>query len=166
MSREHTYLLPIDVIITMMQGLRKPVTLEAQVPGTGKPERLAQIVVAEQGLLACRIVRSFTGELVAEHEEAFRLLQRCGALTWTLQPATQVAPLARAPESSVAGQTPSRQVELTPAQIRALPPVQRKVFALVNGTSSLEYIAHLLAKTPEDIAAVLLELQRQHLISF
>jgi hypothetical protein len=165
-SREHTYLLPIDVIITMMQGLRKPVTLEAQVPGTGKPERLAQIVVAEQGLLACRIVRSFTGELVAEREEAFRLLQRCGALTWTLQPATQVAPLARAAEPPGAGQTPSRQVELTPAQIRALPPAQRKVFALVNGTSSLEYIAHLLAKTPEDVAAVLLELQRQRLISF
>lgn len=166
MNREHTYLLPIDVIITMMQGLRKPVTLEAQVPGTGRPGGLAQIVVAEQGLLACRISRSFTGELVAEREEAFRLLQRCGALAWTLQPATQTAPPARVPELPGAGQTPSRQVELTPAQIRALPPAQRKVFALVNGTASLDYIAHLLARTPEDIAAVLLELQRQHLISF
>jgi hypothetical protein len=175
MIREQTYQLPITVIIEVMKGLHEPVTLRARVStlsGHGKLECIAHIVVNEQGLQTCVITEQGTGARRVEGEEAFGILQRSGTLSWTLQPAEAASTLTRSPptyrdveSSRDASQIPFRQVELTTAQMQALPPAQKKVFALVNGKNTIASIAHLLTKTPHEVLHVLLELKQKRLIT-
>jgi len=172
-QREQTYQLPITVIIEIMQGLREAVILRAQIsrlPGMGKQEAMAHIVVDEQGLQLCVISEPHTGEKLFEDKEALRILQQCGTLTWTLQPPEKASSFTGSLDEQMsykagsAGPIPRRLASLTPLQMQALPSAQRQVFALVNNRNALDYIAHLLRKSSHEVYAVLLELKHKHLI--
>lgn len=175
MTREQTYHLPIDVVIETMSGLREQVALRACVPalpGILKQEAIAQIVVGESGLRTCIITEPGNGKMLFAQGDAFDVLRRCGALGWVLQrQSVEPAALPGAPvparknvEPSSGNLIPRRQVELTPGQLLALSPAQKKVFALVNGSYPIEHIAQVLAKAPQEIYHVLLELKQRSLI--
>jgi hypothetical protein len=166
------YQLPINVIIETMQGLRERVTLRASLPALpGLPRQaIAHIVVGEQGLQHCVISDAHTGETLFTQREALGILQRCGSLEWFLEPlqANTLPTGPTAERTSVlnggTGQIPTRLMTLTPTQMQALPSACKKVFALVNSKNSVEHIAHLLSKSPQEVYRILLELKQQRLI--
>lgn len=53
---------------------------------------------------------------------------------------------------------------LSPAQMQMLPPAYKRVFALSDGTKTVEYIARLLAKSPQEVQQILYDLQTMRLI--
>ncbi|HLG76367.1 MAG TPA: hypothetical protein VKX46_08125, partial [Ktedonobacteraceae bacterium] len=55
---------------------------------------------------------------------------------------------------------------LTPAQMQMLPPAYKRVFALADGTKTVEHIARLLAKSPQEVQQILYELQAARLIQW
>jgi hypothetical protein len=162
-SRAQTYLLPVHAIIEGMQELRERVLLCASVPAG--PE-----LGGHEGIAALVICELHTGRLLVQNQEALRIHERCGILTWTLQPPqrlTAVADLIPAPmhgPDAGSAPVPMRLVELTPAQMQRLPSAHKKVYALVDGAHSVEHIAHLLSRSPQDVFQVLLDLKRHRLI--
>jgi hypothetical protein len=169
----HTYQLPVQVVIQVMQGLRERVLLCAPMPALpelGLPEGVASLVVDAQGVQGCVIRELRTGRTLAENQEALHLVEHCGVLPWMLQPPQQGATWMRPAGASLYGgqvdaaPIPARRVTLTPEQLHRLPPVHKKVFALVDGTRSVAQIAHLLSRSPQEMVQVLLDLQRHHLI--
>ncbi len=174
-GEQATYQLPLEVIVETMQGLREQVALRACVPalpGLLKQEAVAQIVVDESGLQRCVITNPASGLTLFAQGEAFNVLRRCGTLGWTLL--RQASELASVPADVVPARAhaglpsgspiPRRQVELTPGQLLALSPAQKNVYALVNGSYPLERIAQVLAKAPQEISRILLELKQRSLI--
>lgn len=171
MTRERQiYHLPIDVIIETMRGLHGPMRLCAELPSSPdfrNQKALALIVVNKNGLQSC-VITEQSGKTLFTQGEAFRLLQQRGALDWTLSgPVSLHAhPSAtwRATNPQQGEPIPYRLVQLAPGQLQALSPAQKKVFALVNGQYTIAHIAHLLAKTPQEVYHVLLELKQLALI--
>jgi len=47
-----------------------------------------------------------------------------------------------------------------------LPPAYKRVFALADGTKTVEHIARLLAKSPQEVQQILYELQAARLIQW
>ncbi|HEU5377961.1 MAG TPA: hypothetical protein VFV38_21270 [Ktedonobacteraceae bacterium] len=177
MNTVRHYLLPLLAVVETMKGLPEMVSLHAEVPsvpGLARGTYLAHVVVGQGRCSSCTITTP-TGRLLLQQQEAFDALQQVGNLAWRLSapPSASMSALVQteaefqegdAPER---GRTPIRPRRIgrpEPAHMQALPHAQRHLLWVIDGQKTLEQLARLLAKSPDDIYHLLLRLREQHLI--
>ncbi len=168
------YLLPVAAVVETMKDLPDVVMLQAQLsslPGLSKEACLAQIILGQGQVSSCKIIATRTGIVLREQQEAYHALERCGDVTWHVRPAPSlhppVRPQATLPPTSgtFPAQIPSLRVSrLSPEILAPLSHPYRRVLGLVDGKRSIEDIARLLNKTPQEIQQMLAALP--HLIQF
>jgi hypothetical protein len=163
------YLLPLEVLVEMMKNLPEQIMLQAQmssVPGISKVPCVACVVVRDGGIQDCVISSVKTGQVLKKGAEAVHVLRACGELQWMIQQQERPRPTEKLAHALTQenGSLPHRVMAVTATQMQSLSHASRKVLSLVNGTNSLERIAHLLNKSPQEIYQILLELQNKGLI--
>lgn len=172
---ERHYLLPILAMVETMKGSPEVVVLQAflsSLPGVTKDACLAQVVLGQGRIHACTITTK-TGAVLREQQEAYNALERCGDLNWSVLPAASL----NAPTSQKAiplhldmYRQPTLKVPslcvpaLTPAILDPLSNPYRRTVRLVDGKRSIEDIARLLNREPQEIEQMLAALP--HLIQF
>jgi hypothetical protein len=166
---KNRFVLPIGALIATMQTSFERVVLQAHLsslPGVSKQACLAHIVVGEGRIHACTIFHAQTGALLRQEHEAYKSLEALGDLEWTIlpyQPApheesimTHLPHPSTPPVPSQASLIPQRKHQPEPNIIASLHPAYRKLLLLVDGKRSVERIAQLLSKSPEDVFNMLL----------
>jgi hypothetical protein len=165
-----SYLLPLEVLVELMKDFPEQVLLQAplsSLPGFSKEPCVASMVVGAGSIYSCMIKDAKTGKVLKKGPEAVIALRACGELHWMLQRQEllcESGPLSHTLKKET-GNLPRRTATVTSMQMQALPHTLRKVLSLVNGTNSLEHIAYLLNKSPQEVSQLLLELQKKGLIS-
>jgi hypothetical protein len=170
------YLLPVLAVVETMKILPEIVMLQAHLPllpGVSKEPCLAQIILGQGHVSSCKITTTKTGAVLLQQQEAYHALERCGDLEWSVLPAPFLSPSASQkaalPRIGASGQYPSKVPSLsvkalTPEILASLSSPYRRVLALVDGKRSIEEIARLLNKTPQEVQQMLTTLP--HLIQF
>ncbi len=166
MTKGQHYLLPIEAIVEVMKDLPEIVLLQAElpsVPNVTKNACVAEVIVGQGRLHSCAIVTR-AGQFLLQQKEAYITLQQYGDLEWSLHLPAQERP----PPQQIThflSKGPSRVVQaLTPTQIQTLSHTHKNVFALVDGINTVEHIARLLTKSPQEVQRMLRDLQDMHLI--
>jgi len=169
------YLLPILAMVETMKGSPEVVVLQAflsLLPGVTKDACLAQVTLGQGRIHSCTITTK-TGTVLREQLEAYQALERCGDLNWSVLPASSLyAPASQkaTPSRLDASDQPTSRVPSLRVQaltLEILEPLSnpyRRVIRLVDGKRSIEDIARLLNKTPQEVQQMLAALQ--HLIQF
>lgn len=153
----------------MMKDFPEQVLLQAplsSLPGFSKEPCVATMVVGAGSIHSCVIQEVQTGYMLKKGAEAMSTLRAYGELYWILQRQESLFAPGQVHDAlkKESGNLPRRAVTVTSMQMQALPHSLRKVLSLVNGTNSLEYIAYLLNKSPQEVFQLLLELQKKGLI--
>jgi hypothetical protein len=170
------YLLPVVAVVETMKELPDVVMLQAHLPslpGVSKDACLAQIILGQGQVYSCKIIVTKTGIVLREQQEAYHALERCGDVNWSLRPAPSLHALVRPPATpppittyrTFPAQIPSLRVSrLSPEILAPLSHPYQRVLRLIDGRRSIEDIAHLLNKEPQEIQQMLTSLP--HLIQF
>lgn len=172
---DNHYLLPVLAVVETMKMRPDIVMLLAHLsslPGVTKDACIAQIILGQGHIHSCRITTR-TGTVLREQQEAYHALERCGDLHWSVlpapplhTPAQQKATLSPISASGrLSAKAPSLRVsQLSPELLEPLSNPYRRVLRLVDGRRSIEDIARLLNKEPQEIQQMLAALP--HLIQF
>jgi hypothetical protein len=170
------YLLPVVAVVETMKDLPDVVMLQAHLsslPGVSKDACLAQIILGQGQVYSCKIIATRTGIVLREQQEAYHALERCGDVNWSVRPEPSlhapVRPQTTSPPTATdrmfPRQIPSLRVSrLSPEILEPLSHPYRRVLRLVDGGRSIEDIARLLNKEPQEIQQMLAALP--HLIQF
>jgi hypothetical protein len=164
------YLLPVLAVVETMKWSPEVVMLQAHLsslPGVSKDACLAQVILGQGSLYSCTITTR-VGAVLLERESAYHALEQCGDLEWSVasapspqQAGPQVARSHAIPAVARAAQIPRLRVKELPAEtLNRLAHPYRKVLLLVDGKRSLEEIARLAAKTPQEVAHMLKTLEQ------
>jgi hypothetical protein len=109
------------------------------------------VLVAQYGEIRKCIILQQDGQRLAEDEQAYAMLSRLGVLDWQLVPASPPG-MAQSPSPSFTGGPGARsgsfcprRLPLSPSQMQSWPMLYRSVYALADGTRSIEHIAMLLS---------------------
>lgn len=170
------YLLPVVAVIETMKASPDLVVLHSQVaalPGMTKNACVAQIVLGQGKVYACTITTA-TGSVLLQQQEAYRVLERCGDLSWSVTLATpslsthsrqQEIPPGRGMDGRMSSMIPSLRVNtLAPETLASFSHAYRQVLVLVDGKRSIEEIARLLARPADTVHHMLVALA--HLVQF
>jgi hypothetical protein len=161
------YLLPVSAMVETMKMSPDVVMLQAQLPslpGVSKEACLTQIILGQGRVYSCIITATKAGTVLREQQEAYHALERCGDLSWSVLPApSRYAPAVQKtalPYIGTSGQhmskIPSLRVKaLTPEVLAPLPPPYRRIILLVDGKRTIEEIARLLNKEPQEVQQIL-----------
>ena len=165
------YHLPVQAVVETMKASPEIVMLQSHLsslPGISK-ECFAQLILGQGGISSC-VITATTGAVLFQQQEALSALAHCGDLTWSVVPAPSLhatnvtlSQKDTRPHRGAAGQQlrsiPFRRNTLTPEILASLSHAQRRVLVLVDGKRSIEEIAHLLSKTPQEVHQLLVPLQ-------
>jgi len=165
------YLLPLEAIVEAMKNFPEIVSLQAQlssVPNLTREACIAEVTVGQGRLHSCAITTP-TGQYLLQQKEAYTIIQQYGDLEWSLHTTTPLPMQERPPPRQMSPPSsgkPSRCVPtLTPVQTRTLQHMHKNVFALVDGVKTVEHIARLLTKSPQEVQHILRDLQEMHLVT-
>jgi hypothetical protein len=159
-----------------MKVLPDMVMLQAHLsslPGVSKEACLAQIILGQGHVWDCQITATRTDTVLLTQKEAYHALERCGDVTWRVRPAPVSHALVRpqatrppiAPSGTVSAKIPSLRVSRLSSEILApLSHPYQRVLRLIDGKRSIEDIARLLGKQPQEIQQMLAAMP--HLIQF
>ena len=167
------YRLPILAMVEMLKGGSTSMILQAQLaplPGLSRSTCTAQIIVGRDGWQSCAII-SLEGITLREQKEAYLTLQRCGDLDWSVVATPSLTDDAnrqeRLPWAYPSGKlqsVPSLRVKLTDDHLRPLHHPYRQALILVDGTRTIEEIAWMLHKAPQEVQQIFAALP--HLIEY
>jgi hypothetical protein len=166
------YHLPVQAVVETMKASPEMVMLQSHLsslPGISK-ECFAQLILGQGGISSCVITATTTGAVLFQQQEALSALAHCGDLNWSVVPAPSlhatnvtIPQKDTRPHRGASGQQqrplPFRRNTLTPEILASLSHAQRRVLVLVDGKRSIEEIAHLLSKTPQEVHQLLVPLQ-------
>ncbi len=157
-----TYTLDFETMQQVMQEHQKTGLLYAELAsGTAslrEPCRV-EIKIMTGAVASCVIIgksgRRLSGKV------AIRDLGRMGSLRWTFTPQQEnvVPPLASRPTFTESATFPRRSAYPSQDQMRNWPRMHRAVFALADGTKSVEKMAGILSASPVLVEKTLRELQ-------
>jgi hypothetical protein len=197
---EHIYHLTLDLLLMVLKANRQTCQIRAEVNlslaalpsatenGTASRGRDKSICVIElsirQGQVVSTSIRDRQGRVLAQGEPALTVSQRCGELSWVVQPAQPQQQAVRTTLPSIpeqhagstdgwlvqglwSGRSPPRRIRhLTQAEVEALPRKQRQVLLLIDGKRGAHELCRILHCTPDQLAAMLDELIARRLILF
>ncbi len=169
---EKRYLLPILAVVEAMKFSPDVVMLQSHLPslpGISKEACRAQVILGQGQVYSCTITTR-TGAVLRQHQEAYKVLEQCGDLEWTLSSApfpSPPNPRAANPNTSTASAKMApipvlRVKELSAETLSSLAYPYRRVLLLVDGKRSVEEIARLASNTPQEVIHMLKALE--HLI--
>lgn len=161
------YNLDFETIKQVMLEHQKTGYLYADVPagttGLAEPCRIEARLQAGAVVSCCIVGRS--GKRLTE-KESIKKIDRMGRLKWTFVP--QEENLAASSPSFFPPEEipvfPRRVVFLEQWQMQSWPRLHRMIFALSDGTRSIEKIAEVLSVTPEQVNSALRDLQAINVI--
>jgi hypothetical protein len=165
------YRLDFETMRQVMHAHHKTGLLYADLPAgaVGLSEPCQVEIVLQAGVIVSCFFVSRSGRRIKD-EEAPQKLTRLGKLDWTFVPQedarTEALPITPFTLPELA-QTPSREHAGFPQRLRHLKQremvgwsrLHRMVFALADGTRSIEKIADMLSTSPENVRSVLRDLQ-------
>lgn len=168
------YLLPILAVVEAMMWSPDVVSLQSHLPslpGVSKDACLAQVILGQGHMYSCTITTK-AGAILREQQEAYKALEPCGDLEWILSkapvsppPSPQEARPNAERANARTAQIPVLRVKEIPAEtLNRLTHRYRRVLLLVDGKRSVEEIARLASKTPQEVFHMLKALE--HLIQF
>jgi hypothetical protein len=158
-------------LVQMLKKTRQNwvVNIETEETGSGKPWQ-AQLSMVDGIVTVCQVWHKADGRSLFSDGGAIRWLTSLPSLTWTPEPMTPQQALPQAVNGSqMVASSPSpvprrfRQVEQR--AILSLSRKQRQVFALVDGTRSIEKIAVILRQPVEVVTKALYELETMGVIT-
>jgi hypothetical protein len=156
-------------MIQIMQEHRQTGLLHTNIPPrtTGVHETRRVEIFIESGAVKACVITSENGRKV-EGEQAYQALVRLGRLRWTFTPQMQSSKPSWLVPSDAPITTslpfPRRIVNVEQHQMRSWPRLYRLVFALADGTKSVEKIATMLSTTSGAIEPILRDLRKKQLI--
>lgn len=152
-------------LVQMLKETRKNWVVNIETEETGS-EKLwqAQLFFADGKVTACDVWRKADGQGLFTDGGAISWLTSLPPLRWTLEGPTSQQALPPAGNGSRATSSSSPRVPQRPRQgeqglLPSLSRKQRQVFALVDGTRSVERIAAILCQPVEVVVEVLHELE-------
>ena len=169
---EKRYLLPLLAVVETMKFSPDVVMLQSHLPslpGVTKEACRAQVILGQGQVYSCTITTR-TGAVIRERQEAYKALEQCGDLEWILSSAPfphPANPQTAQPNTSTASAKMApipvlRVKELSAETLSRLAYPYRRVLLLVDGKRSIEEIARLASKTPQEVVHMLNALE--HLI--
>jgi hypothetical protein len=165
---ENRYILPLVTMVEILKPYSLSVLLQAKLsslPGLSEETCLVRIQMGEGAIFSCTIT-SEEGVLL-QQEAAYAAVERYEDLEWQVEfaPAGQkeVLPVSigRRPFASP---IPRLRVPLTPTMRATLSHPSVQALLLVDGQRSLEDIARLTSKTPEEVRVLFATMK--HLLDF
>jgi hypothetical protein len=161
------YVLDFETIQQMMQAYQQTGQLSADVPsgvaGLREPCRI-EINILTGAITSCTVVGRSGRKIIGE--KAKQELSHLGQLRWTFtpQPETSAQPIS-SPQTLVSlSFFPRRTAQIEPKQMRRLSRLHRAIFALADGTRSVEKIAAILSTSSGQVDRALHELQSMGVI--
>ena len=155
------YNLDFDTIKQVMKEHRKTGKLSSETPmGIADiPGPCSIEVILKDGVAVSYFITGSDGHRLAVKEPA-QHLARLGHLQWTFtaQDESRARTSISAAPSAVSS-FPQRTVSLNPGQMRSWTRLHRMVYALADGTKSVERIAAMLSTTPDQVEKALIDLQ-------
>jgi len=157
------YTLDIETMRQVMQAHKKTGRLQTDLPsGVSSLREPCHVEIAlEAGNIVSSSIVGSSGSLLTG-ERAYQELTHLGRLRWTFVPqspsVTQPEPAHRTLVKRAISR-PRRVVVVEQSQMRPWQRMHKLVYALVDGTRSVEEIAKLLSTTPETIEEILSDLR-------
>ncbi|HEU5373901.1 MAG TPA: hypothetical protein VFV38_00530 [Ktedonobacteraceae bacterium] len=167
---EKCYRLPMQAMLAVVQSSAARVLLLAQppaLPGISKRECVVHLVLGQGAVSSCQITDA-VGTVLAQNQEAYQVLLRCGDLEWQVmtlheQKPTVVSRVPRFDTREQASREASMQPSVPTLRITPLPPETlaslshpyRMLLVLVDGKRSIDQLARLLSKSPAAIHQML-----------
>ena len=162
------YELDLAAMIQLLQEFRQNVTLQTELRNINgiKGSFLVQVELLEGNLVAC-LIKSSSNQILYTNNDALRLLQSLGKLTWTLnvhkstassslvsqesqsrpiQPILALPAPSHAPTSPIRRiPIPRRTIQVPQGQINTWPRRHRMVYVLIDGKKNVQQIATMLS---------------------
>jgi hypothetical protein len=162
-----SYHLPVLAVVEAMKGSPTVVGIQSRLsslPGISKDACLAHITLGQGQVYSCTITAR-TGAVLLQQQEALRALERCGDLDWNVSPLKATASQKDTQvQMGSPGQSmtniPSLRGGLTTETLNSLPHPYRRIIMLVDGKRTIEDIALLASKTPQEVVRMLRALER------
>lgn len=160
------YSLSYEMIVQVLRQFGYSGEVHAEIPIDSAHKRSGYVVlVVQNGEIKKCVISQQNGQKLLEGEQAFRMLSRLGVLDWKLIYAPTPG-MAQSPSPSFAagpgarsGSFCPRHLPLSPFQMQSWPMLYRSVYALADGTRSVEHIAMLLSHPIPKIEQVIRNLQ-------
>jgi hypothetical protein len=152
-------------LLQTLRGTQKNYVVHIELPkaaaiGPGEPWQ-AQLTLIE-GKVTCKVWSRVDKRVLFTNDEAIRWLATLPHLSWSLEPfvpqRTPVPALRRSQAISLQ-LIPRRIAPVDKKMMNTWSRKQRQVFALVNGTRTIEHIATILQQPPHVVEQVLDDLQ-------
>jgi hypothetical protein len=163
------YNLDVETLLQIMQVHQQTGLLQASVPpkiAGIRESRHVEIAVMTGKVTSCTIKYSNGQQITGK--EALDSLISVGRLHWNFVPKanTPRQPLQSTQiQSAKSSRFPLRLVPLDQNEVRNWPRLHRLVFAMADGTNSIEKMARMLSISPDVIEVVLEDLQKMQKIS-
>ncbi len=159
------YTSDLPELLQMLHGTQKNLVVHIALPeaaaiGPGEPWQ-AQLSLIE-GKVTCQIWSSVDQRVLITNDEAIRWLAKLPQLSWSLEPfVTQRTPVPAFGRSEAISlqQVPRRITHVEKNIMNTWSRKQRQVFALVDGSRTIEHIARMLQLPPHVVEQVLNDLQ-------
>ena len=165
------YSLESDMMIQVIRQFGYSGDCHADIPPQGSLKHGAHaILVAHKGMITSISIFSRNGKKQYHDKEALSVLSQSGVLDWTLVPSSTTPPVysvtpsppVRSPDADSIIPLRLRRLPVNQSQIRAWSTLHRSVYALIDGTRSIEQIASLLSRRPTVIKQIIRELHSQN----
>lgn len=171
MQERPVYLLPMSVLLETMRELSANVTLQAQLaalPEGWNEPCLAELVIV-QGLLRACTIRTVSGLQLLQQEAAFQMLQRLGALEWTLCASSQQASKDEWQRHPAMDTRATLQKGASPRSAtipKTISQRHKQVLLLLESDKHPEEIARILRLSVQEVEQIRQTLKDSHLISY
>ncbi len=168
------YLLPITALLASTRGVHQEIVFHAHLSSQRISQEACEVSlrVRAGSMLSCEITEARGGYILLQREEAIDALKPLGLLEW-YQVSLRASEAEGTHERRLLAEqhgSPWPPTQQIPCRLThecpALDHASRRVFLLVDGTRSVQQIAHLLGKSPEEIREILRLLQEDHLIAW
>ncbi len=175
MLLEHVYRLPIHILVETMKSQLEPIVFRTELsnPPFCEIPCIATIEMRKTQMFHCRIW-NVEGVLLLDQQQAFEVLCLCEDLHWQMLPQNSSlahpypAPaLSQNPVLTPEGEpVPHRICELSSETLAALTSLQKNIFFLANGHTSMQRIADLLRKPLSEIWNAAFQLHLSHCLAW
>jgi hypothetical protein len=156
------YRLPLAAIVEILKNSTESIVLQAQLPplrGVLKQGCSAQLFLREGKMHTCFLLDQ-VGGVLQQKEEAYKIVERAGDLDWNVI-SMDKSQESNQPDGRSSGQDIlSPRWEASSSFVRSLSRPLRQIALLVDGRRSLEDIARLASKKPQEVIELYSELNR------
>ena len=162
----------LNEILHILNGMQHHWVVRLEVPATeeadvGTPWQ-AELFFVEGKVITCHVSSRVDGRLLFMDQEALRWLARLQHFAWKLEPFTSSQASAPVVSDSQAApllqQVPRRILQAEQGVMNAWSRKQRQVFALVDGSRTIEQIATILHQPSGVVEEILNDLQALEVI--